>query len=124
MNHIREKAQELRSRYERGDLLSMSDVQSASVTLEDALTIFTGPADEDDNGIFPNCCGERCEVSGGLFGGRATCKLCGAEARDLLAPMDSPILERGNSHVTTPGKELIDLLGARHWFVTHEGNRP
>ena len=91
--------------------------------MSEALAVFTDTPSEEENGTFPNCCGQRCDVSGGLFGGRATCKVCGAEIVSLLAPVDSPILERGNSWLTTPGEELIKLLGDRYWFVMHEGAR-
>jgi hypothetical protein len=121
---LRQKAHEMRTRVDNGDLLDMDEVAAAAVTLTEAVTVFSDAAEETAEAFFPRCCGERCECSGGLFGGRATCKVCGAEIRNLLAPLDSPILRRGNSFLTTPGAELIAELGERQWLVTHEGDRP
>lgn len=125
MDQIRARARSMRLHFEAGGRFTDEDVLAAGVTLDEALTVFSGGHEEDaeHDGIFPVCCGTRCSVSGGIFGGRATCRTCGAEVRDMLSPLDSPILERGNAYVTVPGDKLIERLGKRHWLVTHEGNR-
>lgn len=123
LSPLRATARALRTRVESGSLLSMDEISAAAVTLSEAMRVFTEEPLDNDDGIFPKCCGQSCECSGGLLGGRATCTVCSAEIVDLLAPMDSPILKRGNSYLTMPGEELIKLFGERHWFVMHEGAR-
>lgn len=125
MTPVRESARALRLRIEAGERLSMDEAVAACVTFDDAIGIFERIEEEPDKpGVFPVCCGKRCEVSGGWLGMYARCGTCGAEIRDALGPMSSPFLERGNAWVTMPGEKMVEMFGTRNWIVMHEGARP
>ena len=124
MSELREMTRERRLRIDAGERFDIETVATWCCSLSEALHVFSDAPEEVDEDIFPRCCGERCETSGGFFGGRSECKKCGAKIVDALSPMCSPILERGNSYVTLPGEKLVELLGERHWLAMHEGDRP
>jgi hypothetical protein len=124
--NIRAKAHELRARIERGEVLgSIEDALPYCYPLEQALRVFDGGFLEADDGLIrPTCCGRETRTKGGLFTGEAQCRVCGARIVDVLAPLSSPLLQRGNSYVSCAGEKMVDLFGERHWMVVHEGNRP
>lgn len=124
MNAIRQSAKQVRAHVAGGGLFTVEELAAKCVTLAEALTVFDGAPVETPEGIYPECCGGRAETSCGFLGSKVRCEKCGAEIRDALSPLYSPFLERGNSFVTVPGDELIELLGERNWIVMHEGDRP
>jgi hypothetical protein len=113
----------MRQRIEAGERFDMEYVLDACVTLDEALSVFSGTPRETPEAIYPVCCGTDVKCNHGLFVGTARCEACGAEIRDVLSPLSSPILERGNSWVSTPSDKLIERVGKRHWLVMHEGAR-
>lgn len=124
MNALRTATRERRLKLDAGERFDMETVIGWGVTLDEALTVFSDPPDNADDGIWPRCCGSRATVTSGLMVGAAECETCHARIVDALAPMSSPILERGNAWVSVPGEKLVERMGVRYWLVMHEGDRP
>jgi len=119
---LRAATKALRERIESGNMLTLEEARAACVTRSEALSIFERTEEsEDEIKIF--CCGEPARVHDGLFGSMVECPRCHAKVVDATSPMYSPLLERGNSYITTPSKEWCEAFGERTWIVMHEGNR-
>lgn len=122
----RAAVKDARERVDRGEFLAFEEVEALLMPLEAAMQVaFSDPADVDGNVTWPRCCGRRCSTSGGFFGGRSECLTCGAIIVDGLAPLHSPLLPSGPSHVTVPGDALIALCerAGGSWLAMHEGRR-
>lgn len=123
---LRTRARDIRLRVEAGERFQLDDVLSLCVARDDAMLVFRdGRRDADDGYCFmPLCCGGDVEVKSGWMGEMARCPRCNVEAVDVLSPLYSPILERGNACVTTPSEKLVKRIGERHWLIMHEGAGP
>lgn len=119
---VRANAKALRQRIERGDTLTLEEARAACVTRPEALSVFDRCEDDGDFTVV-FCCGDRTNMTDGIFGSKVECPRCGAKAVDATSPMWSPFLERGNSYLTMPSREWLDAFADKTWLVMHEGNR-